>query len=116
MTDAPVDGIFFGDDHSYQKGMIMGEERWRKLFKPRWKRIIERIHHYGLYTIMHICGNTSIVVPDLIEIGLDCLESCQPESMDIYKLKKEYGKNIRFWGGLGAQQLMPFGKPREIRK
>ena len=93
----------------------MGEERWRKLFKPRWKRIYERVHHYGFYTIMHMCGDTSSVVPDLLEVGLDCMESCQPECMDIYKLKREYGKDIRFWGGLGAQSVMPFGTPDEMR-
>jgi len=116
MVTAPVDAIMFTDDHAYQKGMIMSESKWRKFFKPRWKKIFERVHHYGLYAIMHMCGDTSSVVPDLIEIGLDCMESCQPECMDIYNLKKQYGKDIRFWGGLGVQDLMAFGTPSEVRK
>ena len=64
---------------------------------------------------MHMCGDTSSIVPDLIEIGLDCMESCQPECMDIYDLKKRYGGNIRFWGGLGAQSVLPFGSDEEVR-
>lgn len=62
-----------------------------------------------------MCGDTSTLIPDLIEIGLYCMESCQPEAMDIYKLKKEYGKDIRFGGGLGVQSLYSFGTPDEIR-
>ncbi len=116
MAQAPVDAIFFTDDHSYQKGMIMGERKWRKLFKPRWKKIFDRVHYYGLYTVMHMCGDTSSVVPDLIDIGLDCMESCQPEAMDIYALKKKYGKHIRFWGGLGVQKLMAFDTHDSVRQ
>jgi len=114
MAIAPIDAVFLTDDHAFQRGMLMGAQRWRRLFKPRWKRIYERIHHYGLYTVMHMCGDTSEVVPDLIEVGLDVMESCQPECMDIYKLKREYGRDIRFWGGLGAQSILPFGTPQQV--
>ena len=116
LAGAPVDAIIFTDDHADQRSIIMGEDRWRRLFKPRWKQIYDRVHHYGLYTIMHMCGNTASVVPDLIEVGLDCMESCQPECMDVYELKKNYGKDIRFWGGLGAQSTLPFGNPQEVRR
>ena len=116
MAQAPVDAIMLTDDHAAQRGLLMGEERWRRFFKPLWRRIYDRIHHYGMYAIMHMCGDTSAVVPDLIEVGLDCMESCQPECMDIYGLKRQYGKDIRFWGGLGAQQVLPFGTAREVRE
>jgi uroporphyrinogen decarboxylase len=58
-----------------------------------------------------MCGDTSEVVPDLIEIGLDCMESCQPECMDIYRLKKLYGHDIRGPSGLtvGAPKMLWYG-------
>lgn len=115
MVGGPIDAIMFTDDHAGQRGMLMSENMWRKFFKPRWKRIYERVHHYGIYTIMHMCGNNTSIIPDLIEIGLDCMESCQPECMDIYSLKKKFGKNIRFWGGLGVQNIMPFGTEEKVR-
>ncbi len=115
MASAPVDAILLGDDHAAQRGLLMGCDRWCRFFKPRWRRIFDRAHHYGLYSIMHMCGDTSEVVPDLIEVGLDCMESCQPECMDIYSLKRLYGKDIRFWGGLGTQQTLPFGTAEEVR-
>jgi len=116
MAGAPADAVMFTDDHAAQRGMLMGAERWRRLFLPRWRRIFDRVHHYGLYTVLHACGDTSEVVGDLIDAGLDCLESCQPECMDVYALKKRYGADLRFWGGLGAQGVLPFGTPQQVRQ
>ena len=116
MAGVPVDAIMLTDDHAAQRGLLMGPRRWRRFFKPRWKRIFERVHHYGLYTVLHMCGDTSEVVPDLIEVGLDCMESCQPECMDVYGLKARYGRDIRFWGGLGAQRVLPFGTAEDVRR
>ena len=61
------------------------------------------------------CGNVFDIIPDLIDIGLDVLQSVQPEAMPVYEIKKRYGNNIRLWGGLGTQRLLPFGTPEEIR-
>jgi uroporphyrinogen decarboxylase len=57
-------------------------------------------------------------MPDIIEIGLDILESVQPEAKgnNPYELKSKYGDKIVFWGGLGSQSLIPFGTPEEISR
>ncbi len=110
----PVDGIMFSDDWGDQRSIIIGAERWRRMLKPRLARMYEAVHAAGKLTLSHCCGNCSEVLPDLIEIGLDVLESVQPEAMDVYDLKRQYGKNITFWGGLGSQSTIPFGTPEEI--
>jgi uroporphyrinogen decarboxylase len=69
-----------------------------------------------VYSILHVCGNAEPALPDLIECGLDCLQSLQPEAMDVYALKKNYGKDLRLWGGLGSQSVLPFGKPDEVKR
>jgi len=51
----------------------------------------------------------------MIDIGLDVLESLQPEAMDVYEIKRRYGRDLRLWGGLGTQRLLPFGTTDEIR-
>jgi uroporphyrinogen decarboxylase len=65
----------------------------------------------------HSCGSVVEIIPDLVEIGLDVLESVQPEAagMNPYELKKKFGKNITFWGCLGSQSTIPRGTPDEIR-
>jgi uroporphyrinogen decarboxylase len=116
--DLPVDGILFGDDWGDQRGVIIGPQRWRQFLKPRWARIYAAVHAHGKYVLHHSCGSIADILPDIIEIGVDVLESVQPEAagMDPYELKKRWGKHITFWGCLGSQSILPFGTPEQIRQ
>ena len=115
LCGMPVDGIFLGDDWGDQRGVILGPDRWRRFIKPRTAKLYERIRNAGKVVLTHSCGNVFDIIPDMIEMGLDVLESLQPEAMDVYAIKRKYGKNLRLWGGLGTQQVLPFGSPREVR-
>ncbi|MGI6207875.1 MAG: uroporphyrinogen decarboxylase family protein [Anaerolineae bacterium] len=115
VLELPIDGIRFSDDWGYQRGVLLGTERWRRFIKPRLARLYQRVHDAGKYALSHCCGNVADIVPDLIEIKLDCLESIQPEAMDPYELKRLYGDKIAFWGGLGSQSTIPFGTPAAIK-
>jgi len=111
----PIDGIYGGDDVCEQRGVIMGIERWRKFFKPRLKRLIDKAHERGLPYILHSCGNVLPLVDDLIEIGLDGLESLQPEAMDLAALKQKAKGKLALIGGMGVQKTLFSGTPEEIR-
>lgn len=113
----PVDGVFFGDDWGDQRGNLLGPERWRRFLKPRWARLFEAVHRHGKIAMCHSCGSVAEILPDLIEIGLDVLESVQPEAagMNPYELKRRWGDRITFWGCLGSQSTIPFGTPGSIR-
>ena len=116
-ADLPIDAIMFGDDWGDQRGVLLGPERWRKFIKPRWARIYERVHARGKLVITHCCGSIADIIPDVIEMGLDVLESVQPEArgMNPYELKRRWGDKLTFWGGLGSQSTVPFGTPAAIR-
>jgi uroporphyrinogen decarboxylase len=115
-VDLPIDGILFGDDWGDQRGVILGPERWRRFLKPRWARIYDAVHAAGKIAMSHCCGSVSDIMPDIIEIGLDVLESVQPEAagMNPYDLKRKWGDKIAFWGCLGSQSTIPRGTPDEI--
>lgn len=115
-VDLPVDAILFGDDWGDQRGIILGPERWRRFLKPRWARIYERVHAAGKLVFSHSCGSVAEIIPDLIEIGLDVLESVQPEAagMNPYGLKQKWGDRLVFWGGLGSQSIIARGTPAQI--
>ncbi len=117
IVKLPFDAIMLFDDWSDQRGCIMGTDRWRRFYKERLARIYEKIHRAGKKVVNHVCGSVAPLIPDLIEIGLDVLESCQPEAdnMNPYELKRKYGDKLAFWGGLGVQQMVPYGTPDEIR-
>jgi len=111
----PVEGIMFSDDWGDQRGIILGPDRWRRLLKPRLARLYQATHDAGKLALSHCCGNIADVIPDVIEIGLDVLESVQPEAMNPYELKRKWGDKITFWGGLGSQSTIPFGTPARIK-
>ena len=117
-ADIPADAIMMGDDWGNQRGVMIGPERWRKYFKPRYAGIFDAIHAQGKLAIMHCCGSAADIMADIIEIGLDVLESVQPEAagMNPYALKKAWGDKITFWGCLGSQYTIPFATPTEIRQ
>lgn len=116
-ADLPADGIMMGDDWGDQRGTLIGPERWRRFSKPRYARIFQAIHDQGKVAVMHCCGSAAQIMGDIVEIGLDVLESVQPEAagMNPYELKKSWGDRITFWGGLGSQSTIPFGTPAQVR-
>jgi uroporphyrinogen decarboxylase len=117
LLELPVDGILFADDWGYQQGVLIGAERWRKIFKPHLAWLYQRVHRAGKYVLTHCCGSIEEILPDLIEIGLDVYQSVQPEAKNNspYELKRQYGDKITFWGGLGSQSIIPFSTPVEIK-
>jgi uroporphyrinogen decarboxylase len=115
--DVPADAIFFGDDWGGQRGVLMGPDRWRQFLKPCYAKIYARTHAQGKKVISHCCGSVDTILDDAIEIGLDVLQSVQPEpaGMNPYSLKERFGDRLAFWGCLGSQSTVPFGTPDEIR-
>lgn len=110
-----VDAIYFGDDWGQQRGLIMGPEHWRHFLKPRMARLYQRVKSKGKYVIQHSCGDCHEIFPDLIEIGLDCYQTFQPEIYDIAEMKRLYGKDLTFWGGISTQQCLPYATPEGVR-
>lgn len=95
------------------------QERLDRCYGSRdWSRkILESIHKAGKKIINHVCGSVVSLIPDVIELELDILESVQPEAagMNPYKLKRRYGRNLALWGGLGCQSVVTFGTPEQLR-
>ena len=111
----PFDGFFWGDDWGQQKGLIMGPALWREYIKPRMKRMYQEVKKAGRYVFQHSCGDIQELFPDLIEIGLDCYQTFQPEIYPIESIKKDFGGQLCFWGGISTQQLLPYASPDQVK-
>ncbi|MDR3337093.1 MAG: uroporphyrinogen decarboxylase [Treponema sp.] len=111
-----LDGIYFGDDWGQQHGLIMGIKHWRRFIKPRMARLYDRVKAKGKYVIQHSCGDNNETLPELIEIGLDCYQTFQPEIYNITEIKKKYGDKLTFWGGVSTQKVLPYKKPKEVQE
>jgi uroporphyrinogen decarboxylase len=111
-----VDACHIGDDWGWQQGLLMGAKYWRRYIKPRMARMFARIKEAGKFVTLHSDGDVSAVFDDLIEIGLDVYNPFQPEIMDVYEMKRQYGDRLCFWGGIGLQSILRFGTPEEVRE
>lgn len=103
-----------GDDLGTQSGVLFSKEMFHEFILPRIKRMWQPFNDAGIPIIMHSCGRITEFLPDLIDIGLRVLEPVQP-CMDLAMLKREYGKDLVFWGGIDTQNVLPFGTPQQVR-
>jgi uroporphyrinogen decarboxylase len=108
----------FWDDLCTQDGWMIRPDLYRKMIKPKQRRLVEAIKQKTDAKIFyHSCGATYDLIPDLIELGFDVLNPVQVSArgMDTRRLKKEYGKDITFWGGgVDTQHVLPFGSTQEV--
>lgn len=109
------DGIALSDDYGIQKSMLMSPAQWRKFIKPLLIEIYALTKKRGRTVFHHSCGNIYSIIGDLIDIGLDILHPVQPEAMDVFKLKREFGHGLTLCGGIRTQDLLPRGTPENIR-
>jgi uroporphyrinogen decarboxylase len=103
-----------GDDLGVQTGTLFSKAMFREFILPRLKRCWQVFNDANVPIIMHSCGCITDFIPDLIDIGLRVLEPIQP-CMDLRYLKKEFGKDLVFWGGIETQKTLPFGTPAQVK-
>lgn len=113
--------IQVGDDLGTQQGMQMSLPMYRELIKPYHARIYQyvRERHPGVAVFLHCCGAVRELIPDLIEAGVQILNPVQISAagMDPARLKREFGKEITFWGGgANMQYTVPSGSLDQIRR
>jgi uroporphyrinogen-III decarboxylase len=114
-----VQAVFLtGTDFGTQRGTFISKEAYRELFKPYHTRVNQLVHQKSSWkTFIHSCGAVYDLLPDFIEAGFDILNpvQCSAACMDARTLKKEFGRQLVFWGGgANTQQTLPFGTPDEV--
>ena len=113
-----IDVIVFGDDLGMQTGPQMSPAMYREFFKPRHKTLWNRAKALAPVKVMlHCCGGVRELLPDLIEAGLDAINPVQVtcSGMDAAGLKRDFGKDITFWGGgCNTRDILPKATPQEV--
>lgn len=110
--------VTVGDDLGLQNSLMISPELYRSTIKPGQKRLIETIkRHTGAKVFFHTCGYVCDLIPDLIEIGVDILSPVQVASGamgDTKRLKREFGRDLVFWGAVDTQHVLPFSNPAGV--
>jgi len=126
-----IDIVVFGDDLGMQTGPQISPEMYRRLFKPRHRRLWEtakRLAPAGrggeprrppVQVMLHSCGGIRELLPDLIDAGLDAVNPVQITcaGMEAAALKRDFGRDVVFWGGgCDTRQILPHGTPGQVRE
>jgi uroporphyrinogen decarboxylase len=115
-----VDVVVEADDLAGQHSMLLSPKTYRKLIKPRHERLFSFIKAQApVKVFFHSCGAVRPVIPDLIDAGIDILNPVQISAagMDPHELKREFGRDLVFWGGgVDTQQVLGTATPDQVRE
>jgi len=113
-----VDVVRCGDDLGGQNGLPVSREHYLRYIKPRHAKFFRRVRELTTAKLMfHSCGSIVDILPDLIETGVQIINPVQitARGMDPAFLKREFGRDLVFWGGTDSQKTLPFGSAKEVR-
>ncbi len=115
-----VDIVSVGDDMATQKSLIISPKLYRSMLKPLHLELCGFIRENAktpIFINFHSCGAVKELIPDLIEIGINSLHPVQVSAagMETKELKKKFGKELTFWGGVDTQHILSRSTPEEVR-
>ncbi|MEI6562492.1 MAG: uroporphyrinogen decarboxylase family protein [Verrucomicrobiota bacterium] len=115
-----VDVIRFGDDLGMDTGPFMSPDTYVKLFKPRHAQLCDYVHkHSSMKTFLHSCGSIYPLMPHLIEAGFDVINPVQTAcfQMEADRLKRDFGRDITFWGGgADTRHILNHGSVEQVKE
>jgi uroporphyrinogen decarboxylase len=115
-----VDVVMIGDDIGGQSGPLFSPQFYRRVVKPRQKKLVQHLKSLTSAKIWyHTCGSVRQLIPDLLDNGIDILNPVQISAadMDPRDLKAQFGDKLTFWGGgIDTQHVLSVASPAEIKK
>ena len=116
-ADGRIDIICVQDDFGSQTGPLISPVMYRNFFKPFHRRIFDAARRYGARVMMHSCGAVREFIAEFLDIGVDILDPVQTTAaqMDPSGLKREFGRDLCFHGGIDTQGTLVRGSPAEVK-
>ncbi len=115
-----VDIIKIGDDLGTQESLMISPKMYREILKPVHADFISFIkERTNAKVLFHSDGDVAPLIGDFIEIGVDILNPIQTSAgkmADLAALKKHYGNNIVFCGGIDSHRILPHGSVAQVRE
>ena len=98
------DGAFLFNDMGYRGAPFFSPRIYRELIQPADRRVFDFFHSHNMPVILHSCGYVKPLIPDLLAVGLNCLQPLEVKAgMDVIELKREFGKDLAFMGGIDVR-------------
>jgi len=111
-----IDIIYMEDDYCSQQAPLFSPSTFQQFVVPYLKEVVEITHKHNKKFLLHCCGSVRPLLPMIIDAGVDMLEPIQisAEGMDPYGLKKDFGKDLCFYGGVDIQQILNRNTPQQV--
>jgi uroporphyrinogen decarboxylase len=112
-----IDMVYFYDDVGSNQSLLISKKMWRALIRPCHQKLIDVAKKRGKQVMYHTDGAVRPLIPDFIEMGVDVLNPIQPGAagMEPAALKRDFGAQISFHGGVDIVGLLPKASPAAIR-
>lgn len=113
-----VDLVAIGDDIGFQNGPMVSPALYDAVIAPRQRRLFRTLRDAAPAALFyHTCGSVVPMIPRLIDMGVQILNPVQVSAagMDTAVLKREFGRDLCFWGAVDTQRVLPRGTPAEVR-
>ncbi|MFP4026611.1 MAG: uroporphyrinogen decarboxylase family protein [Candidatus Brocadiia bacterium] len=117
-AEGGIDVLFMGEDLGTQKGPMISLEMYRNIFRPRHQKFVDLAKSFDLPVMIHSCGSSSWAFDDFIEMGIDVIDTLQPEAADMEPayLKETYGDRLAFHGMISTAGSVAFGTTTDVRE
>jgi uroporphyrinogen decarboxylase len=111
-----IDIVYMADDYCSQRAPLFSPELFKRFCAPYLRKMTDLAHAHGKKFLLHVCGAVRPLLPTIIDCGVDMLEPIQirAEGMDPEALKKDFGKDICFYGGVDLQRVLCAGTPQSV--
>ena len=117
-AEGKIDLVLCGDYFGSQRGLLISPETFDQLFAAKKKEFFDLVHHYGAKVSHHCCGSSLKLIPRFIEIGMDAIQTIQPQAagMNPYSLKEQFGDKLTLHGAVDVQGWLQSATIEEIEK
>lgn len=111
-----IDIVYMADDYCSQDAPLFCPEDFQEFVVPYLRKLVDITHRYNKKFLLHVCGAVRPLLPMIIDAGVDILEPIQTSArgMEAHGLKKDFGSDICFYGGVDIQNILNKGKPQQV--
>lgn len=94
-----------GDDLAAGKGTIVDPQVYKEHVYPWMKRCADLAHAHDMPFGLHCCGDTTLIMEDLLALGVDAKHSFQDNVIPVQQFKVQYGSRCAVLGGVDMDKL-----------
>jgi uroporphyrinogen decarboxylase len=113
-----IDCVCLGEDLGTQIGPMISLELFRSVFRPRIQKFIDLAKRFDAFTMIHCCGSSSWAFDDFVEMGIDVVDTLQPEAahMSPSYLKSTFGNRLAFHGCISTAGPVATGTIADVEE